>query len=93
MAADLSPAEMDILCLALRGLSNAEIAEKRVTSVKAVESHIFRIFEKFGKEATVSHRMNAFLLLAGALNRYGLAILPADNPVRRSVEALNWITA
>ena len=51
-AVELTPREEQLVALASRGLSNAEIADQLVLSVRTVESHLYRAMQKLG----VSHR-------------------------------------
>jgi DNA-binding CsgD family transcriptional regulator len=44
----LTPREAQLVDLAARGLSNAEIADRLVLSVRTVESHIYRAMQKLG---------------------------------------------
>ena len=44
----LSPREAQLVDLAARGLTNAEIADRLVLSVRTVESHIYRAMQKLG---------------------------------------------
>lgn len=44
----LSPAEIEVLQLLIRGHSNAEIADARHISLNTVKTHIQRIYEKTG---------------------------------------------
>ncbi|MDO8185602.1 LuxR C-terminal-related transcriptional regulator [Conexibacter sp. JD483] len=44
----LTPREAQLVELAARGLSNAEIADRLVLSVRTVESHIYRAMQKLG---------------------------------------------
>ena len=53
----LSDHEVEVLCLAVRGLSNRQIAEALVVSPKTVGHHIEHIYEKIG----VSTRVGATL--------------------------------
>src|SRR5699024_556393 len=46
----LSRRELDVARLAAHGLSNAEIAERLVLSVRTVESHLYQAFGKLGVE-------------------------------------------
>lgn len=46
--ADLTRREQEIVALAARGASNAEIAERLVLSVRTVESHLYRAMRKLG---------------------------------------------
>ncbi|MDA0180874.1 LuxR C-terminal-related transcriptional regulator [Solirubrobacter phytolaccae] len=48
MPAQLTPRETQLVGLASRGLSNAEIAERLALSVRTVESHIYRAMQKLG---------------------------------------------
>ncbi|MDW5595721.1 helix-turn-helix transcriptional regulator, partial [Conexibacter stalactiti] len=47
-AVALTPREAQLVELAGRGLSNAEIADRLVLSVRTVESHIYRAMQKLG---------------------------------------------
>jgi DNA-binding CsgD family transcriptional regulator len=47
-AIELTPRESQLAELAARGLSNAEIAERLVLSVRTVESHLYRAMQKLG---------------------------------------------
>jgi DNA-binding NarL/FixJ family response regulator len=47
-AVSLTPREAQLVELAARGLSNAEIADRLVLSVRTVESHIYRAMQKLG---------------------------------------------
>ena len=44
----LTPRESQLVALAARGMSNAEIADQLVLSVRTVESHIYRAMQKLG---------------------------------------------
>jgi len=46
IAVELTPREAQLIELARRGMSNAEIAERLVLSVRTVESHIYRAMQK-----------------------------------------------
>jgi DNA-binding CsgD family transcriptional regulator/tetratricopeptide (TPR) repeat protein len=46
--AELTQREREIVALAARGASNAEIAERLVLSVRTVESHLYRAMRKLG---------------------------------------------
>lgn len=52
LAVDLTPREAQIAGLAARGMSNQEIAEELVLSVRSVETCVYRAMQKRG----VSHR-------------------------------------
>jgi DNA-binding CsgD family transcriptional regulator len=43
---DLTQQERHILALVARGLRNAEIAERLCISIRTVEGHLYRIFQK-----------------------------------------------
>jgi DNA-binding CsgD family transcriptional regulator len=45
---ELTAREQEIVALAARGASNAEIAERLVLSVRTVESHLYRAMQKLG---------------------------------------------
>lgn len=47
-AARLTPAEREVARLALRGLSNREIAEQRATSPRTVAVQLARVYAKLG---------------------------------------------
>ncbi|MDO8211758.1 LuxR family transcriptional regulator [Conexibacter sp. CPCC 206217] len=47
-AVALTPREAQLIELAARGLTNAEIADRLVLSVRTVESHIYRAMQKLG---------------------------------------------
>ncbi len=47
-AIDLTARERQLVELASQGLSNAEIAERLVLSVRTVESHLYRAMQKLG---------------------------------------------
>ena len=47
-AIDLTPREAQMVELASRGLTNAEIAETLVLSSRTVETHIYRAMRKLG---------------------------------------------
>jgi DNA-binding CsgD family transcriptional regulator len=47
-AVKLTPRESQLVELASRGLSNADIAERLVLSVRTVESHLYRAMQKLG---------------------------------------------
>jgi DNA-binding NarL/FixJ family response regulator len=47
-AITLTAREAQLVELASRGLSNAEIADRLVLSVRTVESHIYRAMHKLG---------------------------------------------
>jgi DNA-binding CsgD family transcriptional regulator len=51
-AVELTPREEQLVELASRGLSNAQIADQLVLSVRTVESHLYRAMQKLG----VRHR-------------------------------------
>jgi DNA-binding CsgD family transcriptional regulator len=51
-AVELTPREEQLVELAAHGLSNAQIADQLVLSVRTVESHLYRAMQKLG----VSHR-------------------------------------
>jgi DNA-binding NarL/FixJ family response regulator len=44
----LTRRETQLVALAARGMSNAEIAERLVVSVRTVESHLYRAMQKLG---------------------------------------------
>jgi DNA-binding NarL/FixJ family response regulator len=48
LAAQLSEREMEVLRLAARGLSNKDIAQELVLSVRTVQAHLGNIFNKMG---------------------------------------------
>ena len=45
---DLSPAELSVVRLLLEGLSNKAIAQRRVLSIRTVETHISHALSKTG---------------------------------------------
>jgi DNA-binding NarL/FixJ family response regulator len=45
---DLTQREMDVLRLAAKGMSNREIAQALVISVRTVQTHLNNIFNKIG---------------------------------------------
>ena len=47
-AVELTPREAQIVEFARRGLTNAEIADRLVLSVRTVESHLYRAMQKLG---------------------------------------------
>jgi len=47
-AVDLTAREAQLVELARQGLSNAQIAERLVLSVRTVESHLYRAMQKLG---------------------------------------------
>jgi DNA-binding NarL/FixJ family response regulator len=47
-AVELTPREAQIVEFVRRGLSNAEIADRLVLSVRTVESHLYRAMQKVG---------------------------------------------
>jgi len=47
-AVDLTPREAQLIDLARQGLSNAEIADRLVISVRTVETHVYRGMQKLG---------------------------------------------
>ena len=47
-AVQLTPREEQFVSLAARGLTNAEIADRLVLSVRTVESHLYRAMQKLG---------------------------------------------
>ncbi|TAJ46171.1 MAG: LuxR family transcriptional regulator [Herbiconiux sp.] len=63
---DLSEREREIAALALDGLSNREIAERLVLSVRTVETHLLRVFRKLGVRRR--SELGAALSGAGMLN-------------------------
>jgi DNA-binding CsgD family transcriptional regulator len=48
VAVSLTPREKQLVELATRGLSNAEIADQLVVSIRTVESHLYRAMQKLG---------------------------------------------
>ena len=47
-AVELTPREAQLVDLARRGLSNAEMADRLVLSVRTIESHLYRAMQKLG---------------------------------------------
>jgi DNA-binding CsgD family transcriptional regulator len=47
-AVDLTPREAQLIELASHGLSNAEIADRLVISVRTAETHLYRGMQKLG---------------------------------------------
>ena len=47
-AVELTPREAQLIGLATQGLSNAEIADRLVISVRTVETHLYRGMQKLG---------------------------------------------
>jgi DNA-binding NarL/FixJ family response regulator len=47
-AVELTPREAEFVDLAARGLSNSEIADRLVLSVRTVESTLYRAMQKLG---------------------------------------------
>jgi DNA-binding NarL/FixJ family response regulator len=47
-AVSLTPRERQLVELATRGLSNAQIGDRLVLSVRTVESHLYRAMQKLG---------------------------------------------
>ena len=45
---DLTSREAQLVELARQGLSNAQIAERLVLSIRTVESHLYRAMQKLG---------------------------------------------
>ena len=48
VASELTPREAQIAALAARGLSNQEIADQLVLSVRTVETYVYRAMQKRG---------------------------------------------
>ena len=44
----LTPRELEIAKLASQGLTNREIAERLVTSVRTVDNHLYQAYSKLG---------------------------------------------
>ena len=58
-AVELTPREAQLIDLASQGLSNAEIADRLVISVRTVETHLYRGMQKLGvsdRRELVEHR-------------------------------------
>ena len=55
MNVDLTPRELKVLAFVVDGNRNREIAQKLCISVKTIETHLYRIYQKFG----VSNRAQA----------------------------------
>jgi DNA-binding NarL/FixJ family response regulator len=49
--AELSPRELEIATLVAEGLTNREIADEIVVSVRTVESHVHRVLKKFNVDS------------------------------------------
>ena len=47
-AIDLTARETELVVLASEGLTNTQIAERLVLSVRTVESHLYRAMQKLG---------------------------------------------
>ena len=47
-AIDLTARETELVALASEGLTNTQIAERLVLSVRTVESHLYRAMQKLG---------------------------------------------
>jgi DNA-binding CsgD family transcriptional regulator len=54
--------EREIVNLVAAGLSNRQIADRLVVSVRTVEGHLYRIFAKLG----IEHREQLIHLVTGA---------------------------
>jgi DNA-binding CsgD family transcriptional regulator len=46
---ELTPRESQIYALAAQGLTNPQIAERLVLSIRTVESHLYRLRRKLGR--------------------------------------------
>lgn len=61
----LAPAEAEVLALMLRGLSNAEIAQRRSRSPRTVAHQVESIFRRLG----VGSRLEVFALVSSGRER------------------------
>jgi DNA-binding CsgD family transcriptional regulator len=59
-AAALSDRELEIASLAAEGLSNREIADRLVLSIRTVDNHLHHVYAKLGAE----HRTELAALLS-----------------------------
>ncbi|MFL6120283.1 response regulator transcription factor [Actinophytocola sp.] len=61
---DLSAREHDVLSLMTEGRSNAAIAEQLNLTIKTVETHIRRIFQRLGIPTEAEHHRRVLAVLA-----------------------------
>ncbi len=73
-ALDLTPREVEILCLLAQGLDNAAIAQRLVVTTRTVQNHVSTIYDKLG----VGSRTEAALVAI----RRGLVQVPTITDVR-----------
>ncbi len=73
-AFDLTPRELEILCLLAQGLDNAAIAQRLVVTVRTVQNHVSTIYDKLG----VTSRTEAALVAI----RHGLVQIATAADVR-----------
>ena len=70
-AIDLTARETELVALASEGLTNTQIAERLVLSVRTVESHLYRAMQKLGSvTAGTCERVAVVTRAANAVGRY-----------------------